>query len=368
MKTKKLLVFSLLVLITFPLLSKKKKESIQTFIEKTQKKEKKISLLEIVKKDRILALNYIKVRERILKNSKKRKFHMIFRASIKHILEDKKENYTDIRFSQTFQKPKSIKLKLNNRSDFSSLFVNFLVLDKKFIRNNLGVLNIRNSKGFNENYLSLSSKINIGSLSFVFNGLKNLNYIERQFYYNSTLSLNNPKFNAKFSIWEGFGDIVKGRLMFYGDEYPFQGESFSFEKIINNYSMELSQNIFYLNSYNLNSFSLNFKIKRNFVETSVGGGYILAYQGNKSLKDYYYLNLFVKKRFLNQTFVFNLPYIFSNEDGYLRFLSYNYSPSFKFFTFITPLSSEFFVGVYYNVFNKDNRFLYQVGFIKNYNL
>ncbi len=368
MKAKKLLVFSLLILITFPLISRKKKESIQTFIEKTRKKEKKISLLEIVRKDRILALNYVKVRERILKNSKKRKFHMIFRTSIKHILEDRKDKFSPLKFRQSIQKPAKIKLKFNGFADFTSLAINFLLLDKKFINNNFGILNVRNSKGFNESYLSLNSKIRIGSLGFIFNGLKNLNEHGRQFYYNSTLFFNNPDFSAKFSIWEGYGDIVKGKFLFYGEDYPFQGESFSFEKNINNYSMELSQNIFNLNAYNLNSLSLNFKIKRNFVEASFGGGYILAYQGDRSLKDYYYLNFLVKKRFFNQTFVFNLPYIFSNENRYLRFLSYNYSPSFKLFTFITPLSSEFFVGVYYNVFNKDNRFLYQVGFIKNYNL
>ena len=370
MYNKKLIVFFLLILISFPLISKKKKESIQTYIEKTNVSKKKITLLSILKRDKVLALNYVKVRERILKNSKKRKFHMIFRASIKHILEETKQT-ANFSLNKSFIENKRIgdsRFRFKNIKGVSFVSLSFLNFKKSFLNSTLNFTNIMGPGRIGENYISLNSKFDLGLFNIKLRGFRALNQ-RKQYFYDSAFSLYLSNIKARLSFWKGKGNIVKGNLMFYGNDLPYFGENFFLEKSEREYLFKISQNYYnFEKSYSLNSLSLIFGVRKKFLETYLGGGLIRAYTKMENLKDYFFLNFLVKKRFFNKTIIINFPHIFSTTNDYLKFLSFNYSPSFKFFTFVSPLSSEFFVGVYYNLFDKNKRFLYQFGFRKHYNL
>ncbi len=364
MKIKNLILFSLLILLAFPLISRKKGESIQTFIEKNRIKRNKVSFLSIVKKDRILALNYIKVRERILKSKKSRKFHMIFRASVKHILEEK--NSINSPFSKN-------KLGASNnyfdyKWDGSNSYAGIVLkgFEKEGVNGNFEVANIVNRKGDMDNFLSFNTNFDFNVIKVGFEGAKTFKFNDE--FLGSSLSIDLRNFKANFYLWRGTGFAVQKNFSFYGNDLPLAGEHFSIRQGLNNYYFELSQNLYLLKFYRVNSFTFKIRNKNKFFESSVGAGLISAISGKEYFENYYFFNIFFKKRFLNESIAIELPYVFNLKKSYIDFLTFSYSPSIKFFAFVPKISSELFVGVYYNLFNWERRVLYQFGLRKYYNL
>ncbi len=364
MKIKNLILFSLLILLTFPLISKRKGESIQTFIEKNRIEKKKVSFLNIVKKDKILALNYIKVRERILKSKKNRKFHMIFRASVKHILEEKgsinspfNENAA-IAFSNYF----------NYKWDGTTSYAGIILkgFESEGVKSNFEVANIVGQRGKMDNFLSFNTDFNFNFIKLSFEGAKSFRFDDK--FLGSSVSVDLKNFKANFYLWKGSGFAVQKNFSFYGDELPLAGEHFSVGQGLKNYYFELSQNLYLLKFYRVNSLSFRIRNKNKFFESSVGAGLISAVFRENYFENYYFFNIFFKKRFFNESISVEIPYVFNLKKNYIDFLTFSYSPSIKLFAFVPKISSELFVGVYYNLFNLERRVLYQFGLRKYYNL
>ncbi len=351
----KIIILLSILIIVIPSFAKKKKIDISTLMRDRKADKEELTTTSIMKRDRTLAINYIKVRNRIYLAKKRRKFKLIFKASIKHILEKEER--------EIIKKPVigSSVLELHHTGSGSSFSITPLTYKNRGFNSEIGVIN----SGYNrlkETILFFNGNIKTGRLNFDFGLGKDINKTGGEFFNTQLLFKWVKGLKTRLSLSNGEKPLSPEYGLTKREEYNQNElfETFSLIKKIDNYELKILQNHSKIGTDSFNLYELSFIKNDDDFTGFLSGGYLFdsKYVKNNSL----YLKMGVMKKIGVSKIGVEYPFLFNCENNpvYFRRLYYRFIPKIMLNTYLPFLESEIFLDLY---INKD-RVLYVWGIRK----
>jgi len=358
---KKLIIFCVIIFFLLPLYGKAKKGKLISLLNRKDVKKEPISPITIIKKNRNLALNYIKIREHT-KVNQKRRFRVIFRASIKHILENK-EHFYDFKPEKIEKENILVHKQIGNKSLTSLQIAD---INKDDFSLNLGLYNIQNPKHYPNRGFYINSSLRKKFISLNLEGFREL-FDNKNYFVKTGFTLNNINdFYSTVSLWRGkpFTDLLFNKNK--GFEKYVMGEEFIIGKTFNDFDFQLLQSFVDFGERSMNSFGISLRNNTYPVSGYLAGGYI--YELNKEDKDSLYFKVGASKNVFNKrnTISFEYPFFIDKEKNldYFKTLYYMYIPSMKIKTYIPFIEAELFFNLYYNNLENIEEIIYMWGIRK----
>jgi hypothetical protein len=353
---KKSIILLMIIIIIIPSFAKKKKTDVSTLMRDRKPNKETMTTTSILKKDRTLAINYIKVRNRIYLTKKRRKFKLIFKASIKHILEE--------RGNGIIYKPP---VKGNHIFEFNSAIEGSIFRLTPFnykkgdINSELGIINSNFNK-IDKTILFLSGNIKRGRFNADFEFGKDINkngrgFINTQLFFEFAEGLKTQisLSNGERLLSPEYG-LLK-REKFKQDELF---ETFSLIKKIHNYELKILQNYAKIGFSSFNMYEFSFMKNDDELTGFLAGGYIF---NSKDINDN---SLYIKMGLIKKIGISKIgveyPLLFNRENNstYFSRLYYKFIPKIMLNTYLPFLESEIFLDFYI----KKDRVLYIWGIRK----
>ncbi len=338
----KTIIVSMILILIIPSFAKKRKIDIFNLMKDRKPSKVKLITTSILMKDRTLAINYIKVRNRIYLTKKKRKFRLIFKASIKHILENRRYKFINS------DNERSTSFELYSKDGNSLLILSPLKFKWENMESDIGLINygLRES---NKMIMFLKSRykkkgIDLGiELGKFFNDIRKnlLNaklFFDLNKYFQTQITLSNME---DFSSYEY---LLSDTSKSYNNEFF---ETFSIIKKSPNYKFKLTQQYSKIGilSYNLYGFALNGD--KNSLSGYLGGGYL--YKVKDIGENSFYVKMGILKKLGYYKIGFEYPFVINKRQNiaYFNRLYYRFTPKIKFNTYIGFLDSELFLNFYF---------------------